>query len=524
MVTDGVNHLQSVPLRVSGEMAEVIRIAWDNGIDGLFPCSRAPLDVPARLSSDPDPEALRVRNLMSAKAHHDREKNRMTRVKIERVVQAAEELAGQEIYQAAHVDYRGRIYATNRSVTHQGPDYEKGLLCFRPEPVGPDGIDWLMKAAAGHWGMSRAKWEDRLQWGQDNRERMIAAARDPLGRLELWRSASDPWQFLQVCQGFLEATETGATGVPIRFDQTTSGLGILSALLRNQEIGRLCNIWGKSPKDLYSLVAEKVVAVLKQHQQFGDERERYMSQLWLEIGVSRALVKGPVLAAPYGGSYAGLADQIVDHLDEHYGFLGVEQFMKKISGPSRYLASVIWREMKLVIDPAMVVNKWLKACVKVAFLENQPLRWTTPSGLPMEIADRMVQSKEIGTLLFGKRSRFYYNDVIEDGKLNTKAACKNIGANTIHAFDAAFAAMISSSMGNLSAPVLANHDCFATTAARASQLHNLLLTEFRGLYQTDWLAVMHEEMQSSTGLKLPAPPCRGALHQGQVGENPYVFS
>ena len=523
-VIDAVNHLQTVPLRVSSEMTEIVRIAWDGGIDGLFQCSKVPLEVPERLASDPDPEALKVRNNMAAKAHRDREKFRCARVKIERTVQAAEELAGKEIYQAAHIDYRGRIYASNRTVTHQGPDGEKSLLSFRPEPINEEGIEWLLKAAAGHWGMSRAKWEDRLQWGLDNRERLLAAATDPLGRLELWRSAKDPWQFLQLCQGYREAVETGATGVPIRLDQTTSGLGILSALLRHEGIGRLCNVWGNSPKDLYAVVAERVTAALKQDQQFGDERGKFMSQLWLEIGVDRSLVKGPVLAAPYGGGYNGLSDMVVDFLDDHYGFVGVEQFMKKVAGPSRYLASVIWREMKVVIDPAMVISKWLKACVKVSFTEGMPLKWTTPSGLPMEVADQMVKERRVNTLLFGSKGTVVIAAAEEDGKLNPKAASKNISANTTHAFDAAFAAMICSSMGQLSAPVLANHDCFATTPARAGQLHNLLLTTFRGLYQTDWLAVMHEEMQFNTGLKLPKPPERGTLRQGLIGENPYVFS
>ena len=123
---------------------------------------------------------------------------------------------------------------------------------------------------------------------------MLAAAADPLGKLELWRNAADPWQYLQLCRGLKEALETGRTGVPIRLDQTTSGCGILSTLVRDAKVARMCNIIGKTPRDLYTRIAEKVCFRLAQDLEMGDAKARTLAEIWLRRGIDRRLVKGPV--------------------------------------------------------------------------------------------------------------------------------------------------------------------------------------------------------------------------------------
>jgi DNA-directed RNA polymerase len=524
-VLTAVNALQDTPLLVSGEMTSYLRTAWDNGIDGLFPCSRVPMEVPERLGHDPSLEALKERNRLAAMAHRDREKNRNTRVKVERAIQHAEALADRTIWQAYQLDHRGRAYTVNRYVTHQGPDYEKSLLTLPPEPVGPDGIDWILKAAAGHHGLSRSTWADRLQWGHVNRERMVAAAEDPLGRLELWRSAKDPWQFLQACRGLKEALETGSTGVPIRLDQTTSGLGILSAMTRQKGIARLCNVWGSTPRDLYSVVAERVTKALEHDMQLGeDDKQKALSSLWLNYGITRSLVKGPVLAVPYGGKFMSVSDMLVDVLDAHYGYVPLEEFNYKVATPAKYLASHLWRELMQVVEPCMVVKAWLLKVVGKVMNHGHPLEWTAPTGFPMRVADRMLTTTNVPMLLFGQRRSIKFADAPIEAKLNPQAAKKAICANVVHSMDASLLIGVTNAMAQLGAPLLTNHDCFATTPLHATALHDRLLWNFAGLYRTDWLAVWKEEIETGTGLKLPKLPQYGDLEVGLIGSNPYVFS
>jgi len=525
-VTAMVNHLQAVPLTCSGDMPGLLRVAWDNGIDGLFPCRRVPPEVPERLGDDYQPEELQRRNRLAAIAHRDRVKNRATRIRVERTIQHAEAMAGRDCWQGWCIDYRGRAYATNAYSTHQGPDYDRALIAFRPEPVGSDGIDWILKAAAGHDGLGRATWADRLAWGQENRQRMVAAAEDPLGRLELWRSTSDPWQFLQLCRGLKEAIETGQTGVPIRLDQTTSGLGILSALLRHRSTARLCNVWGKTPRDLYSVVAERCIAALRLELETSeDPHRRLMAERWLEVGITRSTVKGPVLAQPYGGSYMGAADAMADVMDAALGGdVQIEEFNWKVGIPAKYMAGILWREMKPLVAPCSLIKPWLRTVVTRVFLSGQPLEWTTPSGFPMRVADRMLKVIKVHTMLYGKQTATSFADAPLDAKLDPGLANKAICANFTHSFDAAFMTLVVDALRGRKIAVLPNHDCFATTPAHATELHNLLLHQFRGMWTTDWLEVFVEEVQGRTGVKLPKLPAYGDLAPGEIGENPHVFS
>ena len=519
------NHMQGTPLVVSAEMVELQRTAWDNGIDGLYPCSRRPREVPDRLGSDPSEDDLKSRNRLAAAAYRDQEVHRPRRIKIERALQAAEELAGRTVYQPYHADYRGRLYTGNRFVTTQGQEFEKAMLSFKSAPCNDEGIEQLLMAAAGHHGMSRSKWSDRLAWGQQHREEMLAAAEDPLGRLELWRSAKDPWQYLQCCRGLAEVVRTGRTGAPVRFDQTTSGCGILSALTRDSRIGRACNLTGSTPHDIYSDVAAAVVERLKHDLEFGDgERERALSHLWLEFGIDRSICKGPVLSAPYGGSWMSIADGLVDRLDEHYGFVPLNEYGYRVATPSKYLASIIWSELKGLIGPVLEVKAWLRKLTKALMPKDWPLVWTSPMGWPMRIADRAPTKQAISTWLYGKRISSHIQDQPWESPLSYVLANKGICANLTHSFDAAFCHAAVKWAASRSMPVVSNHDCFAVQPCNAKVFHAALLSEFRTMYRPNWLMQIKEELEGYSEITLPDPPYVGTLRAGDIGSNPYLFS
>ena len=518
-----VNHLQKTELVVSAEMVELQRIAWENGIAGLFPCSRDPLEPPPRLGSNPTDAELRDRNRLAAMCHRDREVNRPRRVKIERSLQAAEELAGRHVWQSWHTDYRGRMYAGNRWVTTQGQDHEKAQLSFVPTMASRDSQKLLLMAAAGHYGMSRSSWSDRLQWAEDHLYQMMAAADDPLNRLELWRDAADPWQFLQTCIGLRDVVRENRTGCPVRFDQTTSGCGILAALTRNSRIGRACNLHGTTPHDLYGEVAAEVIKHLKHDLEFGAPKEQALAHLWLEHGVDRSLCKGPVLAAPYGGSWMSIADGLVDRLDKHYGFVPMSEYGYRVAVPSKYMASVMWTELKAMIGPVLEVKAWLRKCTKKLMPKGHPLEWTTPMGWPMRIADRQPTTQKVVTQLYGTKISSNIQDQPWESPLSATQANKGIGANLTHCFDAAFAQSVAYNAAMKGIPLVANHDCFAVQAHHASDFHMSLMSQFQELYKPNWLMMIKEELEARSGIELPDPPYDGTLKIGQIGSNSYLF-
>jgi DNA-directed RNA polymerase len=217
-------------------------------------------------------------------------------------------------------------------------------------------------------------------------------------------------------------------------------------------------------------------------------------------------------------------DTLVDLLEAHLGFVPLQEFNYRVAQPSKYLASHLWRELQDVVGPCMTVKKWLTKTVRMALGQNIPLEWTSPSGLPMRIADRMKTTTVVQTMLYGTKRSMNMADAPLDAKLDATLANKAVCANFTHQMDAAFLTLVTDQLALRKAPVLVNHDCFATTPGRAGELHNLLLTTFSGLYRTDWLAVFREEMQARTGLSLPKLPDYGELCPGEIGTNPYIFS
>lgn len=521
----GLNFLQSHCLNVSAEIVSIQRTTWETGIEGLWPCSRIPPEIPDRLGNNPSAAELKTRNRIAAANHRNREKNCHRRIKIERSIQIAEEVIDRSIYQAWYFCHRGRGYTSNPVGSTMGASHEKAQLSFAEQlPVNAEGFEWLLKAAAGHQGMGRDTWEDRLTWGQNNIDLMIAAAENPLGKLELWRGAKQPWEFLQLCIGVRDARATGKSGAFIRFDQTTSGPGILAALTRHEGVGRLCNLYGDTPQDLYSVIADNCNAKLRHDLELGEDRAKALAQLWLKFGITRSTVKPSVLRAPYGGMYMSVADSLIDVLEEHVGYVPIEDYLFKISSPSKYMASILWAEMNAVIAPVMQVKAWLRACCRKLMNKQHPMEWTTPSGWPMRIADRLPKKVDIRTTLFGKKACFIIEDQPVDAPLSPNQASKALPANTVHSFDSAMFQRIIYEAARHRVPVIPTHDCFACSPANATQLHNMLLHEFGQIFRKPLLEQMRQEMQDRTGIQLPKPPCHGSLDPMAIGSNPYLFS
>jgi DNA-directed RNA polymerase len=105
---------------------------------------------------------------------------------------------------------------------------------------------------------------------------------------------------------------------------------------------------------------------------------------------------------------------------------------------------------------------------------------------------------------------------------NTK---KGLVPSFIHSFDAALVHRIARLGEWEMAPLTANHDCFATTAAHAGWLHNSLLTEFRAIYKEDWLERIRAEIYCATGgVRMRRMRGIGQLAPEEIGSNPHLFS
>ncbi|MEN9766736.1 MAG: uncultured phage MedDCM-OCT-S38-C3 [Cyanobacteriota bacterium] len=526
-VLAAVNTLQRQELRVDPWMVEMQRCAWDHNIRGLFPVVRDPMPDPPRPTEVIGAEAYKAWQRQRLMAQHDRCSGGRERSRIEQALRQCEEVAGLPVWFAYCTDFRGRIYTSNRYATHQGPDWEKAAVSFaHGEPCSVEAFEWLLKGAAGHYGV-RGNWEGRLAWGRQHLIEMCAAAEAPLDRLELWRDAKDPWQYLQLCRAIAQqvAEPSSNCATPVRLDQTCSGIGIASALLRDRRLARLTNMTGKSHKDLYGHIAEEMQRLLRLDLSNGLEREQKQAQFWLEFGIDRSLCKGPVMTTIYGAQFLGIVDGLVAALEERQAQLHVSQWSSGYLAPARYLARKFGLLLGSELKSCLELQTWLRTVSRKVLTTGHRLQWTSPMGMPIWLGDELDPRSSVTTLTHGSRRWQTWKDEAQAGELSARSTNRAITANAIHSFDAALCQLLVSRCGEQGIGLLPNHDCFATIPARTGWLHHTLHDELRGLYATDWLAEMKAEIRSAARLKaLPSPPCVGDLCHGEIGQNPHCFS
>jgi DNA-directed RNA polymerase len=523
-----VNTLQSQRLEIDPWMVAQQRMAWDACIPGLFPVQRDPLPEPPRPQGLIGGAAFAAWKAERQRAVRDRIGGRGARAGIERSLRQMAMVAGEPVWQAWYLDFRGRAYTSNRAATHQGPDHEKAaVLAGAAQPCDHDvAWRWLLKAAANHWG-ERGSWEDRLEWGRRQVHRMVACAEEPLDRLELWRDAKDPWQFLACCRGVQSLLQSPEQPIRqlIRLDQTTSGPGIIAALVRDATLGRSTNLIGGTRHDLYGEVALEVVHRLRMDLETGEQRERQLAGFWLERGVSRSLAKLPVMSSVYGAQLLGVTEQLVAALDEAEGEVSLGRVERDRLVPCRYLSRVFRSVLIWKLSSAMALQLWLRRLSLACSERNQPLAWTSPAGFPIRVGSPTPSTSRVSTLLHGRRRWQTLMDAPAPGEISARETGRAISANLIHSFDAALVWSVVCDGAATGVDVLPTHDCFAVPPCHADWLSRTLAGSMSQLYRVDWLSEIAGEIAAGAGLeRTEPPPMVGDLTPGQIGTNSYLFS
>lgn len=496
-----VNHLEQQPLEVDPWMLELQREAWDCNLPDVFSVQR-------------DPEE-------PWKAYLDRAK----RVRIEDCLRQFEEVRGLPIWLEHDADFRGRVYATSRVGGHQGPDHQKALISFaKRELVDDDAFSQMLSAAAGHYGLGRHSWQERLAWGRSNLSLLQAIAESPLDQFDLWRGASDPWQLVQMAKaiaGYLDGERL--SGVPIRFDQTCSGLGIISALTRDQELATYTNVIGTQREDVYERMAAELLNQLRMDLEGFDFRDVRMAEFWLQQGIGRDLVKSPVMTTVYGSKQFGIAESLVAFLQEKNPDVPVARWDKEYTQPARYLARKFSVAIGARLKSCIELEKWLREVSKRCMKKQQRIRWISPLGFPIALGTEVDHQQPVRSAIHGTRRWTHIDGHYERGMLSAKATNRGVMANTIHTFDAAHCHAVVLRCAQVGVDVLTNHDAFAVAPAHADWLHHTLLDEFRSLYRPDWLAELRVEIGRNASVQLPHPPHVGSLCEGGISNNPYLF-
>ena len=498
-----VNGLEQQVMRVDPWMVEVQREAWDSNLP-LFPVTRDPAP------NEPDFFSSQRR-----------------RARIEESLRQSEQVAGRAIWLDLDLDFRGRMYVSSRLVGHQGPDNSKALVEFGVgSQCDQEGLEQMLMAAAGHYGLGKSSWSDRLAWGKANLDLISAVAEQPLDRMDLWKGASDPWQFLQVAKAVSkwQADPRSEMHVPIRFDQTCSGMGIVACLTRDRQLARSTNCIGTCRADVYSLVAEDLTQSLSSDLHGFDFGSARLAEIWLKHGITREVTKGPCMTSIYGARYFGIVDQLMEWLMVKNPCLDLEEWDREYAMPAQYLTRKLNIAIGHRLKSCVQVETWLRSVSKACMKKQRRIRFTTPMGFPIVLGVEQEARQRVRTEINGSKRWATKAADVTAGELSARATNRGITANVIHAFDASFCHALVQTMQRSGLPVITNHDCFATLPSSAAQLHRNLLFELREHYKTDWLLEMKEEIEENSGIALQLPPFVGDLCEGEIGQNPYVFS
>ena len=497
-----VNAIERQQLVIDPWMTQLQREAWDCDMPALFPVRREP---ESRWSTPEETSA---------------------RVRVEEIIRQGEEVAGMPIWLEHDFDFRGRLYCGSRFSGHQGPDQQKALVSFSQcEPIGEHGFEALLQAAAGHYGLGRNSWEERLQWGRDHLQMMAAAAQCPLDLVDVWKGADDPWQFIQACKGIGDylADPTTPIGVPVRYDQTCSGMGIIGALTRDANLCELTNITGDRRQDLYSHIADVLTNQLRMDLDSFDPWEVRHAEFWLRKGINRGLTKGPTMTTIYGARHFGIVDQLVGWLQEEEPDVPVYLWQKEYTEPAKYLARKLAVVIGAELRSCVAMETWLRKVSNACITKQKTVSWMSPMDFPLAFGVQLDEKQRTNTALHGARRWKRVDSHGTPGELSAMATGRGITANTIHVFDGALVHAVVLRCAVMGVPLLTNHDCFATTPAKAHQLHRMLLDELRTLYMPEWLPEMRVEISRNAGIRLPHPPRVGDLSEGLIGQNPYCF-
>jgi DNA-directed RNA polymerase len=307
----------------------------------------------------------------------------------------------------------------------------------------------------------------------------------------------------------------------VALDGSCNGLQHLSAILRDPVGGAAVNLLpAEKPQDIYTEVLNKVLEVLKEKAARGEPT----AQRWIPL-MKRKTVKRNVMTLPYGATKTGFADQIMEDTLRPLQRDGACPFSEPYNA-ARYLGEIVWEATGQVVVAARVAMDWLQECAKIVAKEGHDVQWTTPSGFIVKQDYRKLDSKRVSLKALG--TEVFVN--VAQGpspKLDSRKMSASIAPNFVHAMDAAHMLKTVEIMTNTDKSLHFSmvHDSYATHAADAETLSNLIRAAFVQMYQEDdWLERFKEEIEGQTGLELPAVPPQGELVLQDVLSSLYFFA
>ncbi len=569
-VYKAVNLAQNTAWAINKPVLEVAKalLAWPNVPIKKWPSAQVS-ELPTKPHDiDTNPDSLKAWKKSAAGVYRGEAARVSRRLSLELNVETASKFADYEaIYFPHNLDWRGRVYSLT-SFSPQGNDVTKGLLqASKGEPIGAEGIQWLMIHGANTAGVDKVPFDERKQWVRDNEDCILRCARDPLQNTE-WMSMDSPFCFLAFCfewAGVCENGENHVSALPIAFDGSCSGIQHFSAMLRDETGGRAVNLLpSERVQDIYRLVSDGVNDTLRADSVDGtldstevhvDEKTgeiterrilgtRTMAAHWLAHGVDRSVTKRSVMTLAYGSKEFGFCDQVRDDIVQPAIDAGSPNF-PNAQQMSRYMAHLIWVSVGKTVVAAVEAMEWLQKAAKLLSSEVKdkktkevlkpamPVYWVTPDGFPVWQEYKVADKVRIDLIFMGDvrlQTTVLQGDKKEN-KIDARKQESGISPNFVHSLDGShLRCTVVRANEHYGIEFFALiHDSFGTIPARAGHLFKAVRETMVESYENhDVLADFREQfidqLHETQMAKMPPLPKKGTLQIREILKSQFAFA
>ncbi|CAL5328277.1 unnamed protein product [Camellia sinensis] len=419
---------------------------------------------------------------------------------------------------------------------------------------------------------------------------VLDSADNPLHGNRWWLTAEDPFQCLETCINLSEALKSSSphtviSHLPIHQeavltatylincipDGSCNGLQHYAALGRDAlEAAAINLVAGEKPADVTPKLLQGVhdIMVRDSNKDPATSPNALLAKLLIGQWIGNwKLVKQTVMTSVYGITYVGAREQITRRLEEKGqitddGLLfnaachaAKEESLSRTQGlriegrtkEKRVLwdmksqAKKLWKNhhkvtmsaLGEIFEAARAIMGWLGDCAKIIASENQPVRWTTPLGLPVVQpyfkTERHVIRTSLQVLALQRegdsvevrkqRTTFPPNFVHSlDGShmMMTAVACRDAGLRFAVAAKKSPRMDVNSVTASEWNKVTRVHDSFWTHACDVDRMNRIIWEKFVELYRTSILEDLLESFQRSyPELTFPPLPERGDFNLQQ---------
>ena len=570
---EAINTIQETPWAINTRVLEIVKWAYENDIhiEGLP--RNAALPTPPKFEAEVwaamDDKAKKGHRIHLSNVHEQNRTIVGDKAVFSSDMNTAEELSKYDrFYLPQNMDFRGRVYPIPH-FNNQRADHIKALFHFADAlPLGPDGAWWLAihLANCGDFNkMSKAPFEDRISWVEENEDNILATAADPAGSIYWWGEADSPFCFLAACFEYAEWIESGRSQeylsrIPVALDGSNSGLQHYSASMRAEDEASFVSLLPcAKPADLYQIIADVVNAEVAKDLNHEDELTRRLAQVALNNGVNRSLVKRNVMTYAYSSAQFGFRNQIIEDTvrpQDLQVLLGKKEsnpYAIEIDGKSdggfkvaNYLSGKIYRAVTRTVSKAEEGMTFFKQVAGVLAHESQPLVWTNPLGMPIMHKYAIWDVKRVELFLFNKElgvnegkaragasglERIRANIATAPTSVIDKHKARSaVAPNVIHSMDGAhlLLTVLAAAEEGFSHFALI-HDSFGTHAGRTSRFFQIIREAFVGMYESydpfEEILESAKAVLSDKGIdKLPTVPMKGTLDLNNILDAEYAFA